>query len=766
MEIGKSYCRVDAVDKVTGRARYTQDYPVPGLLTARLVRSTVANGRVKRIDTAAAAAVPGVRAIYTCFDVPDRNYPTAGHPWSLDPGHQDISDRHLLNERVRYVGDEVAVVVADNAVAADRAVRLVEVEYEIYPAVFDVEEALKPEAMPLHPDVRPDNIIVKSQFKIGERNFDDLANETDLTFVEGTYDTQVVQHCHIELPVSRGYMEDGKIVIITSTQIPHIVRRVISQALGLAIGKIRVIKPYIGGGFGNKQDVLYEPLNAWLVQQLGRPVEVFISREETFTSTRTRHAIRTKLKTFVRSDGRLIGRHYVGYANNGGYASHGHAVCANCANEYRMLYQDEAVLDSTSYTVYTNRPAAGAMRGYGIPQACFIMEAHMDDVAKSIGMDPVAFRRKNMMKAGYVDPVTTITCHSTKLDECLTRGMEHIDWARKRTEYGRDTGNIRRGVGMAMFCYKTGVYPISLETSTVRMILNQDGSIQMQMGATEIGQGASTVFSQMAAQTLGISFEKIHIVQAQDTDTTPFDTGAYASRQSYVSGMAVKKTAEVMKEKILTYCSERTGEPADDLDIHADVIVRRTDGTPVMDMEELAMNAMYSLERTEHITANETVHCRDNTYAFGATFAEIEVDMRYGKIKVVDIINVHDSGTILNPDVAAGQVHGGMSMGLGYVLGEDYIYDDDGVQQNANLLHYKILTAADHPDLHHAFVECEDPSAPYGNKALGEPPTLTVAPAIRNALLHATGLSINALPLSPQNLLRAFEAAGIGENDD
>ncbi|MDO5695893.1 MAG: xanthine dehydrogenase molybdenum-binding subunit XdhA [Eubacteriales bacterium] len=757
MVIGKNIPRVDAVDKVTGRARYTQDFAMPGLLRTRLVRSTVANGLVTSIDTEKAKAVPGVVAVFTCFDVPQHPFPTAGHPWSVDPKHQDISDRLLLNRRVRYYGDEVAVVVAKDEISAKRGAALVHIEYETYPPVFEPEDALAPEATPLHPEVRENNVIVKSSYKVGDGDFDDLARETDLVHVQGTYETQVVQHCHIELPVSRAYLEEGKIIIISSTQIPHIMRRVCAQALGCDIGKIRIIKPYIGGGFGNKQDVLYEPLNAWLVQQLQRPVEVFISREETFTSTRTRHAIRAHLDTYVRDDGRLIGRRYIGYANNGGYASHGHAISANCANEYRMLYQDEQMLEGTAYTIYTNRPAAGAMRGYGIPQACFIMESHMDDLAHRIHMDPVAFRRKNMMKLGYVDPGTTITCHSTKLDECLDIGMKYIGWTDKRTRYGHDRGVVRRGVGMAMFCYKTGVYPIALETATARMILNQDGSIQLQTGATEIGQGAATVFAQMTAETLGISVERIHVVQTQDTDTAPFDTGAYASRQSYVSGMAVKKTALSMKQKILAYCERLTTQPADTLDIRADAVVTKADGALVVSMEELAMNAMYSLSDTEHITANETAHCKDNTYSFGATFAEIEVDIALGKIKVIDIINVHDSGIIINPAMAAGQVHGGMSMGLGYVLGEDYIYDEQGKQLNDNLLYYKILTAMDHPNLHHAFAECNDPTAPYGNKSLGEPPTLTVAPAIRNALLHATGVAVNSLPLNPQRLVPAFD---------
>lgn len=312
---------------------------------------------------------------------------------------------------------------------------------------------------------------------------------------------------------------------------------------------------------------------------------------------------------------------------------------------------------------------------------------------------------------------------------------------------------------MAMFCYKTGVYPISLETATVRMILNQDGSVQVQMGATEIGQGAGTVFAQMAADVIGVSMDKIHIVQAQDTDTTPFDTGAYASRQTYVSGMALKKAGEVLKKKILDRYRKLTKSDDADLNIVENTIVSGNE--QLMSVEELAMNATYGLDDSEHITSNETHHCTDNTYSFGATFVEIEVDVKTGKIEIEDIINIHDSGVIINPKVALGQIHGGMSMALGYALGEEYKYDNRGKLLNGNLLDYKMPTAMDHPNLKGKFIESYDNSGPFGNKSLGEPPTISIAPAIRNALLHATGVRINTLPLNPQRVLEEFAKKGL-----
>ncbi len=399
-------------------------------------------------------------------------------------------------------------------------------------------------------------------------------------------------------------------MVVTSTQIPHIVRRVIGQALGIPWGDVRVIKPYIGGGFGNKQDVLYEPLNAFLCQQVGgRGVKLEISREETLACTRVRHAIEFKVKALVRKDGTLVARKFEAFSNQGGYASHGHAIVANSANEFKQIYQDEQVLESDSYTVYTNIATGGAMRGYGIPQAAFAAECLAEDAALSIGMDPLEFRLKNCMKPGYEDPHTHVKFLSAGLEECIKRGRDAIGWDEKRKAYANQTGPVRRGVGMAIFCYKTGVYPISLETASCRMVLNQDGSIQLQMGATEIGQGADTVFAQMAAETTGITFDKVHTVSTQDTDVTPFDTGAYASRQTYVSGKAVKQTGEMLKAKILEYASYMLDLPAETMDVRENNVVDLANGDCLISMCELATTAFYSLDKSVHITAESTSHC-------------------------------------------------------------------------------------------------------------------------------------------------------------
>ena len=759
MGVGNNMVRVDAIEKVTGGAKYTADLEPKGLLVAKVVRSTIANGVVKSFDLEAALAVPGVVKIVTCFDVPDIQFPTPGHPWSVETAHQDIADRKLLNTRVRVYGDDIAAVIAEDEIAASRAARLVKVEYEEYEPMLTVEAAMAEGATVLHEE-KPGNIIAHSSFVVGEGTYQEAVEGEDVVEIDHVYATQSVQHCHIETPISFAYMEKGRIVVTTSTQIPHIVRRVISQALGIPAGEIRVIKPYIGGGFGNKQDVLYEPLNAFLCTQVGgRGVRMEISREETLACTRVRHAIKLHVKAAVRKDGTLVARKLEAYSNQGGYASHAHAIVANTSNEFKQIYHDEKTLESDAYTVYTNIATGGAMRGYGIPQAAFAAECMADDLAVAVHMDPLEFRMKNCMSEGYVDPHTHVACNTYGLKECMEKGRNYIHWDEKRKEYENQTGPVRKGIGMAIFCYKTGVYPISLETASCRMVLNQDGSMQLQMGATEIGQGADTVFTQMAAETTGITEDKVHILSTQDTDITPFDTGAYASRQTYVSGMAVKKAGLIFKDRILDYAAYMLDKEKDTMDIQNNVVVDKESREKLLDMAELATTAFYSLDRSIHITAEATSHCKDNTFATGACFAEVEVDMPLGKVKVTNIVNVHDSGKLINPKLAEAQVHGGMSMGLGYALSEELLFDKSGRPLNDNLLDYKLPTSMDTPDLHVQCVELDDPTGPFGNKALGEPPAIPVAPAIRNAVLNATGVAVDSLPLDPQKLVAHFKAA-------
>ncbi|MDU2558057.1 MAG: xanthine dehydrogenase molybdenum-binding subunit XdhA [Anaerococcus prevotii] len=763
MYVGKKIKRVDAFDKVTGRAKFTEDLVPKDAYTAKIYHSTIAHGKVLHIDTTDAMKVPGVVKIVTCFDVPKIQFPTAGHPWSTEKDHQDVADRLLLNEHVRYYGDDVAVVIARDEVACKQALKKIVVEYEEYPANFDALDSIKDVKVPIHEE-SPDNILKHTTNNRG--NFEEAIKEEGLIKVVGDYETPIISHAHLENPDVYAYGKSGKIVVVASTQIPHIIRRVVGQALGLGWGKIRVIKPYIGGGFGNKQDALYEPLCAFLTTQVGgHPVKLLPSREETFVSTRTRHAMKIHIESYVRKNGDYVARRVETYSNGGAYASHGHSIAAKGLNCFHQLYPCENI-KGDAYSIYTNLPAGGAMRGYGIPQAMFAYEAHHDDVAKALGMDPLELKLRNVMPKGYVDPFSHNENYYDSFRDCLEKGAEAIDYYAKKEKYKNQRGNIRYGIGCAVYWYNTGVFPISLESSSCRMIVNEDGSVQIQLPETEIGQGADTAFTQMAADSLGMRIEDIHIISTQDTDVSPFGLGAYASRQTYMASFSITKTAKELKEKILDQAYLQTRITPNNLDIVDSTIVRKTDGRKLLTMEELATESLYTLKtENQHITAETTHTVRTNAFSFGASFAEVKVDIDLAKVEVVKLINVHDAGNIINPQLAEAQAHGGMSMAVGFALTEEMKYNDKGRILNNNLLDYKLGTIADTPEFEVYFIENPEPTSPYHTKSLGEPPTCSPAPAIRNAVLNATGISVNKIPMTPHVLFPLFKENGLIDND-
>ena len=759
-EVGKSQVRVDAFDKATGRTKYYEDMMPRNALYVRIKHAEIAHGFVKTVDTSAAEAIDGVVKVITCFDVPDITFPTAGHPWSMDPGHQDVADRHLLNRHVRYWGDDVAVVIAEDEVSAMQGVRALKVEYEELPFVLDVQKAMEEGAPQLHESF-PRNILKHTDMKKGD--YQAAIQEPGLMKVEGWYDTPTVQHSHIENHGCFSYEENGRIVVVSSTQIPHIIRRIVGQALGRPWADIHVIKPYIGGGFGNKQDALYEPLCAYCTTQVGgRPVRVDCSREETFVSNRVRHAIRFHIVSWLRKDGTFAARKVECFSNQGAYASHGHSIVAKAMGSFPQHYPCDN-MECDAWTVFTNRPAAGAMRGYGMPQASFADESNVDDCARAVGMDPLAFRMQNIMPQGYEDGFSHNVNYNDSFRECMEAGRKYIDYDRKMAEYAKETGPIRHAVGMATFWYNTAVYPISLETSSNRMQLNLDGTVTMQCGETEIGQGADTAYSQMTAEAVGLkSYKDVHVVSCQDTDITPTGLGAYASRQTYVAGFSIRQTATQLRQKILAYATKLTRQAVDNMDIVDGNIVRKQDGAVLMSLKELAMTAQYNAADSEHITAESTYTIRNNAYSFGCTFADVEVDIALCKVKLNKIINVHDCGSLINPALAEAQVHGGMSMAIGYGMSEQLLFDEKtGKPLNNNLLDYKLSTFMDHPHLEAQFVENPEPTSPFGTKALGEPPACSGAPAIRNAILNATGVAIDQNPMNAHILFKRFSEEGL-----
>ena len=780
--VGKSVRRVDAVAKVTGKAKYTDDFSERDVLIGKILHSPYAHAIIKSIDVSKAKALPGVEAVLTYKDLPDIRYATAmpgvieaiatdevdvaalkygtaGHPYSLDESHRDKEDRHILTQKARFVGDNIAAVVATDELIASKALKLIEVEYEVLEALTSTDAALKEGAPLIHDDCER-NILAKGGYAIGD--IEEALKESDHV-IEGEYETSIVQHCHLENQISHAYVDsDRRIVIMSSTQIPHIVRRIVAQSLGISWGRVRVIKPYIGGGFGNKQDVCVEPLNAAMSLAVGgRPVKLELSREEAMIDTRTRHAFKFKIKTGINNDGKINGIHISAVSNTGAYASHGHSIAGSGGGKFRYLYPTKA-LKYDPITVYTNLPVAGAMRGYGTPQIFFAFESHIEDIAKKLKMDPIEIRKKNLVDVGFVEPLSKNTIWSCAIRECIDKGRELINWDAKKALYKDQSGDKRRGLGMACFSYASGTYPVALELAGARIVMNQDGSVQLQLGATEIGQGSDTVFAQMVAEVLGLPMYMVHVISTQDTDITPFDTGSYASRQTYVSGMAVEKAALEVKKKVLEVAHRMTDIPAHLLDLQDQYIVFKESGERVIALEVVAMQSYYDRVHAQPITSDISNNCRINAIPFGVTFAEVEVDIKTGKIKILEIYNVHDSGKIINPQLAEGQVHGGVSMAIGYALSEQLLFDEKtGKPLNNNLLDYKLPTIMDTPDIGAAFVEKGDPTGPFGVKSLGEPPIVSPAPALRNAVLDATGVAFNRIPMNPQRVFEKLKETGL-----
>ena len=450
-------------------------------------------------------------------------------------------------------------------------------------------------------------------------------------------------------------------------------------------------------------------------------------------------------------------------SNTGAYASHGHSVAGAAGAKSRSLYPRTA-MHYHARTIYTNMPTAGAMRAYGAPQILFSLECIIEEAARKIGMDPVEFRINNVAREGDVDPLTGERFESCGLIECLQRGKKLIRWDEKRAAWPkRQTGDLRRGLGVACFSYASGTYPVCLEIAGARIILNQDASLHIQVGATEIGQGLDTIVAQMAAETIGIPFENVHVVSTQDTDVAPFDTGAYASRQAYVASNAVFRAARELKAKILEQAGRVTGILGGELDILNGNIVHRKDPSRiVIPLREVALEAYYDKEHGAQLTADVSHKTRTNAPTFGCTFVEVEVDVPLCKVEIKEIYNVHDSGVILHPVMARGQVHGGVAMGIAAGLYEEMLIDaDSGYIYNNNFLDYKIPTVVDVPDIGCEFVETFEPTSGYGNKALGEPPIISPPPAIRNAIWDATGVKINELPMTPHTLFKYFKKAGL-----
>ena len=555
---------------------------------------------------------------------------------------------------------------------------------------------------------------------------------------------------------------DNRLVIRTSTQVPFHCRRQVAMILQIPVSRIHVIKPRIGGGFGGKQEMLFEDICGALALATRRPVKIEYTRAEEFYMARSRHPQILRMKMGVKRDGTVIASQLTVLATTGAYGSHSTTVQGNTGSKVLPLYRAPH-MRFECHVVYTNAPVAGAFRGYGCPQGFFAQETLVDEIACELGVDPLDFHRKSMIRLGDTDLLSAQLgegkeglprlVRSCGLPECMDSAARAIGWEQKRKSLPNGHSHLRRGVGMACTMQGSGIAGVDWASAFLKM--NEDGSFFLQVGASDVGAGADTVLSQIAAETLGVSLDKI-IITSGDTDITPFDVGAYASSTTIISGGAVKKAAAKVRAQVLEMAAKMLDAPVDQLDCANNEVFTTCPCRKSVKMGDLAMQAMYK-EKLQ-IMDGASHFNTDSPPPFCATFAEVEVDTETGQVHVVHLATAVDPGTAINPMQAEGQVEGAVAQGLGYALTEELVLDSAGRPLNPNFLDYKMYGPQDMPKLTTILVETDEPLGPYGAKSISEVPINGPAPAIANAIFHAVGVRIRKLPIRPEDVLRALHA--------
>jgi putative selenate reductase molybdopterin-binding subunit len=767
--VGKPEVKVDAVKLAKGNPAFTDDFEMRGLLYAKMLWSPHAHARIIAIDDSAAVALPGVHAVLHYGNSPRIKYASGGQSWPNPHPHDQVS----FDNKVRHVGDRVAAVAAETVEIAEAAVGLIDVTYEVLPAIFDEREAMLPGAPVIHDEADTEGIFdsdrnIVHEIKAERGDVEAAFAKADHVF-EQTFRVHQVQPAPIEPHISVAWIDgDERMVIRTATQVPFHTRRMVAPLLDMEIKDIRVIKPRIGGGFGAKQEMLIEDIVALLAKSTRRPVRLELTREEEFTSSRTRHPQTITYRTAVDNDGMLVAQDMYVLGNTGPYGTHAYTV--QTVTGLRGLSSYNAPNKRFHCNVvYTNIPVPGAYRGYGAPQAEFALESHMEDIAREIGEDVIEFKRRNWVKVGSeIDIAPHLgeraveeeeleeypRVGSSGIEECVAQAMREVEWHRRDDPswvQPADRPNIRRGIGFAFCMHGTAIPFLDMGGCSIK--INDDGSFNMLVGATDLGTGADTVLGQIAAEVLGVRLDDIK-VYSSDTDMTPFDTGAYASSTTFISGTAAFQAAKVVRDRV----KERAAMLLD-IDIPCTIELRggrayAPDGRSVS-MEDIALDSLHTQEQ-EQIMGTASHVSPDCPPPFAAQMAEIEVDIETGQVTVTKLVMAVDCGVAINPITASGQVEGGMLQALGYAHCEEYALDDDGRMLNDSFGPYKIYRADEMPETTVFLVQTMEDSGPFGAKAVAEIPKDGVAPAVRNAILNATGVAINELPFTPERVWNAI----------
>ena len=774
--VGKPDPKVDAIKLAQGKPAFTSDIELRGLLHAKILHSPYAHARIKNIDAKKARALPGVAAVLTWKDIPRVVYSTAGQSDPI-PGPLDMFS---LDNKVRFVGDRVAFVAAETSEIAEQALKLIAVEYELLPILLDPADAMKPDAVRIHDepeyvnfaDSKPEKNLA-AEIKIDIGNVEKGFSEADAIF-EAEYTVPKVQQAHIEPHVTVTYWdEDDRLVIRTSTQVPFHVRRMLAPVLGLPVKRIRVIKPRIGGGFGGKQEVLIEDVAAHLTIATKRPVICEYSREEEFISSRSRHPMRVRMKTGVKKDGTITANEMRILTDTGAYGCHALTVSGNTGHKSMALYVGDGEYRKSpnirfyADVVYTNTPPAGAFRGYGVPQGYWPLERHMEKIARKMGLDPLEFRLKNAIRPGEYHPFSTVwnegreprpeVIQTVGLEQCVRQGQAAIGWDEKfgneKWHVGAEhTSPTRKGIGVALVMQGTAIPYLDMGGASIKM--NDDGSFNLLVGATDLGTGSDTVLAQMAAEVLGIHTDDI-LVYSSDTDFTPFDKGAYASSTTYISGTAVTRASQIAAERIKIRAARLLGLSEHQTIRLSNKQALAPDGRAIS-LTEIALDSLHHNEQ-EQIIGVASYASPSSPPPFAAQFAEVTVDTETGAVWVDKLVMAVDGGVIVNPLTASGQIEGGMTQALGYAVCEEMVYDKEGRARERDFADYHIFRADEMPELTTIFVETFEPSHPFGVKAVAEIPMDGVAPAVGNAILDAVGINIDQNPITPEKIWKAFK---------
>lgn len=731
--IGNSYPIKDAALKVTGQLKYVGDMKLPNMLHAKLLLSEVAHGRIKSIDISEAEKVPGVRAIATCFNTPQRKYNSA-----LRFYEHNIPETELVfSDVVRFVGDRVAAVAAETEKAAKEAIKLIKVEYEELPSVLTIKDAIKEDAYPIHGE---SNKVIEMNLSGGdvECGFE----ESDFVF-EDSYEVPPIHHSAIETHCAIAHFDyNSKLTIYTPSQNTFGYRIILSQILDMPLNKIRVIRPAIGGAFGGKLEMSIEPVVAILSKMTRRPVKLVLTRKESIIATRTRHGALVNIKTGVKKDGEIVAQDIEIYTNTGAYASSALNVMGALSHKVYKVYKIPN-MRFRGIPVYTNTPIAGAMRGYGSPQVFMAQQAQLGKISKSLNIDLIDLQNINAVEPNGVDIRFNSPLGNPRLLDCIEKGKELFNWDEKKA-MAKEDEKYYRGIGMAIGAHGNGVFGAHRDVITLTLKLNEDGSLTLITGVHDMGNGSTTMQTMMVAEVLGITPDKIETLEA-DTDACPFNLGDYASRGVFVEGGAAKNIAEKLKELILEESSRILEIDKEDLYLEDGYVISNSNKEKRVSLSDVAVSSQS--KSYKELIVVEDFASKSGITSYGAHFAEVLVDKNTKEIKVVDYVAVHDVGKAINPISLEGQLEGGVQMGLGYALSEGIEFNESGKSTTTDFKNYKIFRSNDMPNLKIHFVEGFEEAGPFGGKSIGECAVVPAAPAVANAVLDATGIEINSLPI-------------------